>query len=417
MNAAKKNGALLAAADIGSGRIKVIVAGMLPDKTLALRGVGEAESAGVQEGKITDIDKSAKALEMALKEAEIMSECRIHSLAVSLSGEHIRGTEVGGETVINDGVVTATEISHVRKLAAAELPDPNAKVLAMLERHYEIDGHGGLRQPLGMTGRKLSGRMHLITASGNALADMEKCVMQAGGRTDGDFVFSPLAAADAVLTEDEKQLGVCVADIGAGTTDIAIFADGVVWHTAAFGIAGNDIRSDIAHMHHASTESAEAAKCSIGVAEQDGGEFIALCDASGSGDNKVGRAVVRDTIGCRAEEIVGKIADAIGRHGRQLSAGVVFVGDTALMPGFADAAARQLSMPVRIGLPRYRGERHELVARPRFAVAMGLLHKSAARRRAHIENRAGMTVRDWLKDLWRRMSDGDSGDEQHNKNT
>ena len=414
MNAANKNG-LLAAADIGSGRIKVLVAEMLPDKTLALRGVGEAESSGVQEGKITDIDKSARALEMALKEAEIMSECRIHSVSVSISGEHIRGRQVGGETVINDGVVTATEISHVRKLAGADQPDPNAKVLTMLERHYEIDGHGGLHHPLGMTGRKLSGKMHLITASGNALADMEKCVMQAGGKTDGDFVFSPLAAAEAVLTEDEKQLGVCIADIGAGTTDIAVFADGVVWHTAAFGIAGNDIRSDIAHMHHASMESAESAKCGIGVAEQDGGAFVVLCDASGSGDNKVGRAVVRDTIGCRAEEIVGKIADAIGRHGRQLSAGVVLVGDTALMPGFADAAARQLSMPVRIGLPRYRGERHELVARPRFAAAMGLLHKSAKARRKRIDNRAGMTLRDWAKELWRKLSEGD-GDEQ-NKNT
>ena len=412
MNAAKKNGALLAAADIGSGRIKVLVAEMLPDKTLALRGVGEALSAGVQEGKITDIDKSARALEMALKEAEIMSECRIHSLAVSMSGEHIRGREVGGETVINDGVVTTTEISHVRKLAGANQPDPDAKVLAMLERHYEIDGHGGLQSPLEMTGRKLAGKMHLITASANALADMEKCILQAGGKTEGAFVFSPLAAAEAVLSEDEKQLGVCVADIGAGTTDIAVYADGVIWHTAAYGIAGNDIRSDIAHMHHASMESAETAKCQIGVAEQIGDEFVSLCDASGSGDNKVGRAIVRDTIGCRAEEIVGKIADAIGRHGRQLSAGVVLVGDTALMPGFVYAAARQLSLPVRIGLPRYRGERHELVARPRFAVAMGLLQMAAFARREKIITRAGMTLRERLTEFWRKLSE-DDGDEQH----
>ncbi len=411
MSAAKKNGGLLAAADIGSARVKVLAAEMLPDATLTLRGVGEAESSGVHEGKITDLDKSAQALEHALKEAEIMSECKIGAMLASLSGEHIRGREASGTTVINDGVVTATEISHVRKIAGANLPDPNEKVLAMLERHYEIDGHGGLRQPLGMSGRMLSGSMHLITASGNALANMEKCVLQAGGKIEGDFVFSPLAAAEAVLTDDEKELGVCLADIGAGTTDLAIFADGAVCETAAFGIAGNDIRNDIAHMHHASLESAEKAKCSIGLAEQ-GGEFIALEDASGSGENEVGRAVVRDTICCRAEEIIGKIGETLSRRGRQLSAGVVFVGDTALMPGFLEAAEKQLSAPVRAGLPRYRGERHELVAKPRFAVGMGLLQMAASARRDDITARRGMSPGERFSEFFRRLFGEDGGEEK-----
>lgn len=412
MTPAKKNSASIAAADIGSGRIKVLAAEMLADKTLVLRGVGEAESAGVHEGKITDIDKSARAFEQALKEAEIMSECKIAALTVSLSGEHIRGREASGKTVINDGVVTPSEVSHVRRIAGANLPDPNAKVLAMLERHYDIDGHGGIFQPLGMTGRMLSGTMHLITASGNALANMEKCVVQAGGKIENNFVFSPLAAAEAVLTEDEKQLGVCVADIGAGTTDIVIYADGVVWQTAAFAIAGNDIRSDIAHMHHASLESSESAKCMIGVAEQSGEEFVSLSDASGSGENKVGRAVVRDTIGCRAEEIVGKVAEVIARHGRQLSAGVVLVGDTALMPGFVEAAGRQLGLPVRIGLPRYRGERHELVAKPRFAVAMGLLQGAASARRESMMSREEMPALEKITEFFRRLFDDGGGEQQ-----
>ena len=193
-----------------------------------------------------------------------------------------------------------------------------------------------------MTGRRLSGDVYLLFASHNALANMEKCILQAGAQVEGDLFFRLWAAAESVLSEDEKDLGVCLVDIGASISEIVIFSQGTVRDACAIPIAGDDIRNDIAHMHHVSLGAAERAKCQIGVADGDG--FIDLGDASGIGDNKVGRSVVCDTIIHRVDEILERVQQRIDNFTRDethLSAGLVLVGDGALLPGIVELAKKR----------------------------------------------------------------------------
>ena len=379
-------GALTAAVDFGGATARALAAETLPNRAIRIVGVGEAASAGVSEGRVVNMEKASAALQNALKEAEIMSRRKINSAWASVAGAHIAGIDAYGTTVVDDPEgVTQDDIKEVKRQAEAEAENHNGKkVIATLERYYELGGHKGVQRPLGMSGSKLSGGMHLVLASVNALADWEKCLLQCGVETESQFVFSALAAAPAVLTEDEKQLGACVADIGASTTDVAVFHRGAVAGVFSFSMASDDIHRDIAEVHHASLESAERAKKTIGLAG-DSGEFVSLLEAGGGGESRQSLAVVRDTIAHRADEIletIGRKVDEImsgeSREGRRLAAGIVLVGDGALLPGLAAAASAKLGMPARVGRPLYRGENHETVASPRFAAALGLLQNAAA---------------------------------------
>lgn len=379
-------GAIAVAVDVGGATVRVLAAELLPHRAIRIVGIGEAESAGVGGGRIVNMEKAAGALQNALREAELMSRRKITKARASIAGDHIVGINASGTTVVDDPEgVSQEDINEVKRQAEAEAEHHNGKrVIATLPRYYELGGHKGVQRPLGMSGSKLSGGMHLVLASVNALADWEKCLLRSGVEITNQFVFSALAAAPAVLTEDEKELGVCLIDIGDSMTDVAVFHRGVTAGVFSFGIASGDIHRDIAEVHHASLESAEAAKKSIGLAG-DEGEFVSLLDAGGGGESRESRAVVRDTIAHRVDEILETIqlkvaetlADDEGRESRRLAAGAVFVGDGALLPGLARVAAAKLEMPARIGAPLYRGDHHESIASPRFAAATGLLHTAA----------------------------------------
>lgn len=404
MKQEKMTGAAVSAVDFGSSAVRVFTAEILENRALRLSGVGEAASEGINEGRVVNIEKAAASLQNALKEAEIMSRRKIHSAWAAVTGEHILGVNAFGTTVVGDSAgVSASDIKKVKQMACAEVANRNDKrVIAALERYYELDGHKGVQKPLGMSGHKLSGQMHLVLASSNALADWEKCLLQCGVETEEQFVFSGLAAAQAVLTEDEKKLGVCTADVGASTTDVAVFYRGAVEETFSLPLASGDIHRDIAEMHHASLESSERAKKSIGLSG-DGDEFVSLLDAGGGGESKQSSPVVRDTIAYRVDEILESIGGRLAplaADGRRLSAGIVLVGDGALLPGLAAAAEAKLGMPARIGRPRYRGANHERVAGPRFATGMGLLEKGAERQSAE-PARAGAleTLKEWTRRL------------------
>ncbi|MGI9297001.1 MAG: cell division protein FtsA [Gammaproteobacteria bacterium] len=391
------NGVPTAAVDFGGATVRVLAAEMLPNRAIRLVGVGEAASAGVDEGRVINMEEASASLQNALREAELMSRRKITSAWAAVTGAHIAGIDASGTTVVDDPEgVSPGDIKEVKRQAEAEAENHNGKkVIATLERYYELGGHKGVQRPLGMSGSKLSGGMHLVLASVNALADWEKCLLQSGVETESQFTFSALAAAPAVLTEDEKQLGVCIADIGASTTDVAVFHRGAVAGVFSFSMASDDIHRDIAEVHHASLESAERAKKTIGLAG-DSGEFVSLLEAGGGGESRQSLAVVRDTIAHRADEIletIGRRLDEIGggenRDGRRLAAGIVLVGDGALLPGLAAAASAKLGMPARVGRPLYRGENHESISSPRFAVAAGLLQTAAARREERRAARSG----------------------------
>ena len=379
----RKNTELPAVIDIGNASVKVLVADLLAeDKSPVLRGVGEAAVGGVSEGKIVDIGKVAEALKQALKEAEAMSERKVGRAVAAISGDHVHSRTEGGSAVISDNEVTTADVSRVREMACAAVADSSLRVLDALERDYEIDAQSGIHKPLGMSGKRLTGRMNLVVAGRQFLENMEKCIVQAGVQPMADFVFSGLAAAKAVLTDDEKKLGVCLVDIGAGTTEMLVYAGGVYGEMRVSPIAANHIHYDVAHTHHASVKDAERVKREIGVHPVSDDSVVLLSDAGGGGDNKIGKAVVRDTISCRVDEILDEIGSFMAASERinqlKLSAGIVFVGDGALLPGLAEMTKQKLKINARIGLPRYRGEKHEYVASPRFAVAVGLLPTAIA---------------------------------------
>ena len=268
-------GATLAAVDFGSAAVRVLVAEALENQSMRLLGIGEADSDGISEGRVVDIEKTVRSLSNAAREAEIMSRRKIKTAWAAITGENIVGVNAAGSTVIgDDSGVAMSDIKKVKQMARAEVANRSGmRVIATLERDYTLDGQGGVQKPLGMSGHKLSGEMHLVLAPENALADWEKCLLQCDMETGDQFIFAALASASAVLTEDEKKLGVCVADVGASATDAAVFYRGVAAATFCLPMASGDIHRDIAEMHHASLESAEQAKKTIGLAGDDG-EFV-----------------------------------------------------------------------------------------------------------------------------------------------
>lgn len=368
-----------AAVDLGNNTIKVCVADRHADGSLHLLGVGECESSGIREGMITDIEKASAALKQAVKQAEYMSGCEITQVLPAISGEHIRGEIGEGSAVISDNTVSVSDIAKVREMAGTAIANSERRLLATLDRDYEIDGQAGIRQPLEMAGRKLSGKMHLIAANIRALENFEKCINNAGIELVGQFVFSGLAAAGAVLSEDEMKLGVCLVDIGAETTELTIYANGNVFETKVLPYASGDIHHDVAHVHRASLKDAKRVKHELGIDEAQGQaqEHIVLSDVGDGNEMKIATAIVRDTMVCRVREIFEEVMETIHHFqessGGKLSAGLVLVGDGALLPGLRSFIERELQLGVRIAKPRYRGEKYELVEYPRFAVAVGLL--------------------------------------------
>ena len=320
-----KRAPLVAAIDLGNDRFKALVAAALPDGGLALEGVGEKPAAGMRRGVVVDLEQVVAAAGDAVKEAEIMSRARVSEALVSISGGHIMGMETTGVAAVPDHEVSASEVAKVRETARAVRLEGGASALHLLEREYRIDEQGGVRRPEGMTGSRLEGRMHLVAASANALANLEKCLLRIGAQPS-EIVFAGLAAAEAALTEDEKKLGACVLDIGAGLTDIAVFRDGVVLKTAVLEMAGRDVDNDVAQMFHTSLESAERAKKIAGVSAGEGEEEqIAVADAGGAGETRIGRQTLAQTVGARVEEILEKVGGRLGIWGR-LRAGLFFAG-------------------------------------------------------------------------------------------
>ena len=396
----------VAAVDFGSNAVRVLVAELTAQQGIRLLGVGEEESKGIREGRVVNMEKAIETLSKAAKAADMMSHCKITSAWAAITGARILGVNKNGSTVIGDFAsgVSVSDIHKVKEMARAEVANMSGmRVIATLDREYELDGHQGVQEPLGMSGHKLSGEMHLILASVNALADWEKCMLRCGMETEDQFVFAAQAAAHSVLTEDEKKLGVCVVDIGDATTDIAVFAGGVLVGTFSLPLASGDAHRDIAEMHHASLASAEQAKKTIGL-EGEEGEFVSLLE-TGGGESRQSIPVVRDTIAHRIDEILGMVGQKISevkKEGFRMPAGAVLVGDGSLLPGMVKIASEKLEMPARIGYPRYRGKHYELVSSPRFAVAMGLLEKAAIKR-GEIAHSTNGGLQSLFGGMWRKI--------------
>lgn len=365
--------------DIGSSKICTLVGEVGEDSDLRIVGVGKTASRGIRKGVVVDIAEATAAIAASVEEAERTSGYRIERAYVNLSGTHISSQNSHGVVAISrreDGI-TLDDVDRVLDAAAAIAIPHNLELIHVIPRYFLVDGQEGVREPLGMHGFRLEVEAHVVTGSTTAIQNLVKCVTGAGVEMD-ELILSTLAAAEVVLEENEREMGVVLVDVGGGTTDIAIFIDGTVWHTVTLGIGGEYITSDVSIGLRLPTEAAEAVKIEHGHARamQIGPEERFMAEPFGDGSlHSLPRWKLAEIIEARAEEILSMVGQEIKRSGYDglLPAGVVLCGGVAALPGVQELGRDVLGLPVRIGAPRHIVGLVDRIGGPAHAVGVGLI--------------------------------------------
>jgi cell division protein FtsA len=369
---------LVVGLDIGTAKVMAVVAEVLPGGELRVAGLGVAPAHGLKRGVVVNIDATVQSIQQALKEAEMMADCKITHVYTGITGSHIRGQNSTGMVIVRDKEVTTVDVARVVETAKA-INIPNDQRLLLVEpQEFVIDGHE-VKEPIGMSGGRLEVKVHIVTGAQSAAENIVKCVRRCGLEVD-QLVLNPSASSHAVLTEDEKDLGVALVDIGAGTTDVAIFTDGAIRHTAVIPIAGDLITSDIAMALRTPTKDAEEIKVEYGVAKQLLADPNEQLEVPGLGDRAprmLSRQALAGVIEPRVEEIYSLVHQVIRESGYEelLSSGIVLTGGAAVMPGMVELGEDIFLKPVRKGIPTYHAALHDMIANPRSATVMGLLEE------------------------------------------
>lgn len=365
--------------DIGTAKILVVVAEVLPGGDLKLAGLGVAPSNGLKRGVVVNIDATVASIQQALKEAELMADCRIARVYTGITGSHIRGINSSGMVAIKDREVSPADVARVIETAKAINISTDQRLLLVEPQEFIIDGQE-VKEPIGMSGIRLEVKVHIVTGAGSAAENILKCVRRCGLEVE-QLMLNPLASAQAVLTDDEKELGVALVDIGAGTTDVAIFAGGAIRHTAVIPIAGDLITNDIAMALRTPTKDAEDIKVESGCAKQllaDPQQQVEVPGLGDRGPRLLSRQALAGVIEPRVEEIFALVQQVIRDSGHEelLSSGIVLTGGSAVMPGMVELGEDIFLKPVRRGVPQYAGALGDMVAQPRAATVMGLLEEA-----------------------------------------
>ena len=368
---------LLVALDIGTSKIVTLVAEITAEDTLVLIGMGSHPSRGLKKGVVVNIESTVNAIQRSLEEAELMADAKIKEVLTGIAGSHIKSFNSHGMVAIKDKEVSQYDIDRVIETARAVNIPMEQQVLHILEQEFIIDGQGGVRMPTGMSGMRLEVKVHIVTGAVSAAQNIMKCVRRCGLEVK-DLMLQPLASADAVLLDDERDLGVCLVDIGGGTTDIAVFTDGAIKHTSVIPIAGDQITNDIAMALRTPTKDAEELKMAHGVALRQLASSTEMIEVPGVGDRgprELSRQTLAEVIEPRVEELYSLIQRELRSSGLEelLSSGIVITGGSSLMKGMVELGEEVFHMPVRVGLPNYRGPLAEVVRNPRYSTAMGLL--------------------------------------------
>jgi cell division protein FtsA len=365
--------------DIGTSKIVAIV-GQLDGDRLDVIGLGQAESDGLKKGVVVNIDSTVASIQKALEEAELMADCKIASVWTGIAGSHIRSFNSSGMVAIKEKEVSQADMDRVIETATAVSIPADQQVLHVLPQEFIIDGQEDVRQPLGMSGVRLEVRVHIVTGAVSAAQNIVKCIRRCGLEVQ-ELMLQPLASSLAVLTDDERELGVALVDIGGGTTDIAIFAGGAIRHTAVIPIAGDQITNDIAMALRTPTKDAEEIKCRHGVAKQTLVDPTAGFEVPGLGDRgprMLSQQSLAAVIEPRVEELFSLVSQVIRESGFEelLSGGVVLTGGSAQLPGMVELGEDVFLKQVRVAKPSYRGSLADVVGSPRYATAMGLLEQA-----------------------------------------
>jgi cell division protein FtsA len=370
---------LVVGLDIGTAKVMVVVAEVLPGGELKLAGLGIAPSNGLKRGVVVNIDATVQSIQQALKEAELMADCKISRVYTGITGSHIRGINSSGMVAVKDKEVTPADVARVVETARAINISSDQRLLLVEPQEFVIDGQD-VKEPIGMSGMRLEAKVHIVTGAQSAAENIIKCVRRCGLEVD-QLMLNPLSSSQAVLTEDERELGVVLVDIGAGTTDVAIFTNGAIRHTAVIPIAGDLITSDIAMALRTPTKDAEDIKVENGYAKQLLADPDTQVEVPGLGDRgprMLSKQALAGVIEPRIEEIFSLVQQVVRESGYEevLSSGVVLTGGSAVMPGMVELGEDIFLKPVRRGIPKYSSALSDMVAQPRAATVMGLLEEA-----------------------------------------
>ena len=375
---------LIVGLDIGTSKIVAIVAEMRGDGHYEIVGLGQHESRGLKKGVVVNIESTVASIQRALEEAELMADCKIRSVYTGIAGSHIRSFNSSGMVAIKDKEVTEADMARVIETAKAVNIPTDQQIVHVLAQEFIIDGQEDIREPIGMSGVRLEVKVHIVTGAVSAAQNIVKCVRRCGLEVQ-DLILQPLASSMAILTQDEKELGVALVDVGGGTTDIAIFTGGAIRHTAVIPIAGDQITNDIAMALRTPTPDAEEIKIRSGIAKQALADPNTRIEVPGLGDRSprtLSRQALSAVIEPRVEELFSLVQQVVRESGYEelLSSGVVITGGTSLLPGMVELAEDIFLKPVRIGMPDYSGGLSDVVRSPRYSTAVGLLEEARAQR-------------------------------------
>ena len=377
MSKVREDKNLIVGLDIGTSKIVTIVAELLPEGTLKVIGLGQHPSRGLKKGVVINIDSTMQAIQRSIEEAELMADCKIKSVFTGIAGSHIKSLNSHGMVKIKDAEVTQMDIDRVVETARAVALPADQQILHILTQEFIIDGQDDVREPLGMSGMKLEVKVHIVTGAVAAAQNIVKCIKRCGLEVS-DLILQPLASSIAVLTEDEKELGVCLIDIGGGTTDIAVFKNGAIRHTAVIAIAGDQITNDVAVAFRTPTQSAEDIKIKHGCALRqlaDAREAVEVPGVDGREARQLSIQTLAEVIEPRVVELYELVLQELRRSGMEemIASGIVITGGSATMRGMLELGEEIFHMPVRMGMPRYVGGLSEVVSHPRYATGVGLI--------------------------------------------
>ncbi|MBN49448.1 MAG: cell division protein FtsA [Spongiibacteraceae bacterium] len=363
--------------DIGTSKVVAIVGAINADGVLEIVGIGSHPSRGMKKGVVINIESTVQSIQRAIEEAELMAGCQIHSVYVGIAGSHIRSLNSHGIVAIRDREVYQLDLERVIDAAQAVAIPADQKVLHILPQEYIVDDQEGIREPLGMSGVRLEAKVHLVTCAVNAVQNIEKCIRRCGLEVE-DVILEQLASSYAVLTEDEKELGVCLVDIGGGTTDIAIFTEGAIKHTGVIPIAGDQVTNDIAMALRTPTQYAEEIKikyaCALTqLAGED--ETIKVPSVGERPPRDLSRQQLAAVVEPRYDELFTLVQAELRRSGYEdiCAAGIVLTGGTSKMEGVIDLAEEIFHMPVRLGVPQDISGLTDIVRNPIYSTSVGLL--------------------------------------------
>lgn len=373
----KSDRRLIVGLDVGTTKVVAMVGEIAEDGRIHIVGLGSHPSHGLKRGVVVNIDATVNSIQRAVEEAELMAGCQIHSAYTGIAGSHIRSLNSHGIVAIKNKEVTQADIDRVMDAAKAVAIPADQRILHVLPQEFIIDHQGGIHDPIGMSGVRLEAKVHIVTGAVSSAQNIVKCVRHCGLEV-ADISLEQLASSYAVLSDDEKELGVCLIDIGGGTTDIAIFTDGAIRHTAVIPVAGDQVTNDIAVALRTPSQSAEAIKIKFASAlpnEADSEETIEVSSVGDRPGKRLSPKTLASVIEARYEEIFKLVQDELYNSGYpdRIAAGIVLTGGAAKVEGLTNLAEAIFNMPVRVGLPQSVVGMSDVINNPIYATSVGLL--------------------------------------------